>query len=251
MNLSILGTVTAFAIIPLLLFTRSIPQPPAGSSASSGRRVPGSAKHMIGRIIVPALLTVLMSVTYGGLLGFIALYGQEKHFDHIGLFFLFIACTILIIRPISGKLFDRKGPALVIIPGALVTIASMLLLSYADSMVMVILAAMLYGLGYGTIQPTAQAWMLQEVSPDQHSTANSLYYNAIDFGVAGGSMLLGVIASATSFAVMYRYSAGVMVIFLVLFFLFSSGWGAERSRQMLKLLVRNYRIKRVYTELNN
>lgn len=206
---------------------------------------------MIGRIIVPALLTVLMSVTYGGLLGFIALYGQEKHFDHIGLFFLFIACTILIIRPISGKLFDRKGPALVIIPGALVTIASMLLLSYADSMVMVILAAMLYGLGYGTIQPTAQAWMLQEVSPDQHSTANSLYYNAIDFGVAGGSMLLGVIASATSFAVMYRYSAGVMVIFLVLFFLFSSGWGAERSRQMLKLLVRNYRIKRVYTELNN
>lgn len=229
-KLSMLGTAFAVAIIPLLLVTRSIPAEggsPAAPIVSSGTEASPS-KGRIGRMLFPAFLNMLMSVSYGGLLGFLALFGQEKHLDHIGLFFLFIAGTILVIRPISGKVFDRRGPAPVLIPGALITIASMLILSYADSMLPVIISALLYGLGYGTIQPTTQAWVLREAAPHQHGLANSIYYNSIDLGVAAGSILLGFIASAQGYAVMYRWSAAVLVLFLIIFIVQQRG---KKSRE--------------------
>lgn len=216
--LAVMGALSAALIIPLLLISRSIPpQPPKKtrlnqSGAPSGSKIPFNKK-----LIIPAVLNVLLSVTYGGILGFLALFGKEIHMANVGLFFLFNACTILIIRPISGRLFDSKGPVVVVIPGALIIASSLIILSFTTQLPMLILSALLYGLGFGAIQPTLQAWMLRDCVPEQYGTANSLFYNALDFGVAIGSMALGVIASSTGYAVMYRYSAVCMLLFLIVF----------------------------------
>ncbi|MDF2960755.1 MAG: transporter [Paenibacillus sp.] len=217
--LTVLGTAAAVLIIPLLLLTKSIPaegSKPVKTSpaADHGKRVPFNR-----RILLPAVLNMLLAVTYGGLLGFLALYGKEIQLEHIGLFFLFNAFTVLVIRPISGRVFDSKGHGAVLIPAAFTIIASLLLLSFTHSLPLLLASALLYGLGFGSIQPTTQAWMLSEVNPEQHGTANSLYYNSTDFGVAVGSMLLGVIASMTSYSIMYQYAAGAMALFLILYLL--------------------------------
>lgn len=218
-SLTLLGTVAVGLIIPLLLVTRSIPPQPAvvQSEAEQDKKVKTPFPK---GILLPAGLNMLISITYGGLLGFLALYGAEIHLAQIGLFFLFNAFTVLVIRPISGRLFDSKGPAAVLVPAALIVFASLLLLSFTHSLAMLIASALLYGLGFGAIQPTTQAWMLRETSPKQHGMVNSLYYNSIDFGVAIGSMLLGVLASATSYSQMYRYSSFVMLVFVVVFLAF-------------------------------
>lgn len=220
-TLALIGTIALVLIIPLLIFTRSIPKQPATAVSSAPANTASADEQTNGsstaRMMVPAVLNVLMSVTYGGILGFIALYGAQNHIDQIGLFFLFIVFTVFVIRPISGKLFDRKGPMPIVIPGALVVIASLIILSYAHSLPLIIVSALLYGFGFGAIQPTTQAWMLREAAPHQVSFANSLYYNTIDLGVAAGSMLLGIIASATSYSVMYRWAAVAMVIFMLVY----------------------------------
>ncbi|MFX3632836.1 MAG: MFS transporter [Candidatus Pristimantibacillus sp.] len=216
-TLSMLGTLSAVLIIPLLLLSRSIPPQPVKVAKPVTTTEVSKKKPSMAGMWLPALLNMLMSITYGGVLGFLALYGEEKNLAQIGLFFLFIAFTVLIVRPISGRLFDRKGPLLVLVPGAIIVVASLLILSYANSLPMVLLSALLYGFGFGAIQPTTQAWMIREAAPEQHSTANSLYYNSIDLGVALGSMLLGVVASASNYSIMYRYSAGVMVVFLAIY----------------------------------
>ncbi|WP_336771932.1 MFS transporter [Paenibacillus sp. MMO-58] len=218
-TLAMIGTIALVLIIPLLLVMRSIPKQPAKAAPSANKTESGESASgsSTGRMMVPAILNVLMSVTYGGILGFIALYGAQKHIEQIGLFFLFIVFTVFIIRPISGKLFDRRGPMPIVIPGALVVIASLIILSYAESLPLIIVSALLYGFGFGAIQPTTQAWMLREAAPHQVSFANSLYYNTIDFGVAVGSMLLGIVASASSYSVMYRWAAVAMVIFMLVY----------------------------------
>ncbi|SEG08070.1 MFS transporter [Paenibacillus sp. UNC499MF] len=226
--LTAMGTAAAALIVPLLLGSRSIPPQPAAAAVSpAGMAADGQAHGSAGgavkrsrfnkKLLLPALLNALLSVTYGGLLSFIALYGKEVHLEQIGLFFLFNAITVLVVRPISGRLFDSKGHAAILIPGALILIASLLVLSVATTMPVLIVSALLYGLGFGALQPTTQAWMLRETPPEQHGTTNSLFYNSIDFGVAVGSMLLGLVASGTSYAVMYRYAAGVMVLFLLVY----------------------------------
>lgn len=216
-SLTVLGTLSVAFIIPLLLGFRSIPAQPSkpaviDAAVPNRKKAPFNAK-----LLVPASLNVLLSITYGGLLSFLALFGKEVHLGHVGLFFLFNVFTILIVRPISGRLFDSRGHSAVLIPAAILIFLSLTLLSFADNLPLLIVSALIYGLGFGATQPTLQAWMLRDSAPERHGTANSLYYNATDLGVATGAMALGIVASHTSYAVMYRYSAGFMLLFLLVY----------------------------------
>ncbi|RIX53981.1 MFS transporter [Paenibacillus nanensis] len=216
--LTIAGTAALLLSLPILFFSQLISlsfrtgKPAARSEASVQNR--GGFNH---KLWFPALLNALLSITYSGLLSFIVLFGQFAGLEQVGLFFLFNTVTIVLIRPISGRLFDRKGPVPVLIPAGLSVAVSMLVLSYSDQMVMLIVSALLYGLGFGAIQPTIQAWMLRVSTKEQYGAANSMFYNSTDFGVAVGALLLGAVASATDYAVMYRYSALIMVCFVLLF----------------------------------
>lgn len=217
-TLAMIGTFTLLLAFPVLLFSRSLPavpkkQPIERSIApSKPLKVPFNTK-----LVLPAILNVLLAITYGGLLSFIALFGEAVHLEQVGLFFLFNAITIIIIRPISGRLFDKRGPAAVLIPAAVCVVASLTVLSYTTSMPMLIVSALLYGLGFGAIQPTIQAWMLRTSTPAQYGMANSMFYNSTDLGVASGAIILGAISAASDYGMMYRYSAGFMVLFLIIY----------------------------------
>lgn len=217
-TLAMIGTFTLLLAFPVLLFSRSLPavpkkQPIERSIApSKPLKVPFNTK-----LVLPAILNVLLAITYGGLLSFIALFGEAVHLEQVGLFFLFNAITIIIIRPISGRLFDKRGPAAVLIPAAVCVVASLTVLSYTTSMPMLIISALLYGLGFGAIQPTIQAWMLRTSTPAQYGMANSMFYNSTDLGVASGAIILGAISAASDYGMMYRYSAGFMVLFLIVY----------------------------------
>lgn len=217
-TLAMMGTFTLLLAFPVLFFSRSLPavpkkQPIERSIApSKPLKVPFNTK-----LVLPAILNVLIAITYGGLLSFIALFGESVHLEQVGLFFLFNAITIIIIRPISGRLFDKKGPAAVLIPATVCVVASLTVLSYTTSMPMLIVSALLYGLGFGAIQPTIQAWMLRTSTPAQYGMANSMFYNSTDLGVASGAIILGAISAASDYGMMYRYSAGFMVLFLMIY----------------------------------
>lgn len=212
-TLTLYGTLSALFMMPLL-FAGSKGVRPSPAAASSMQKTAGSFNK---KLILPPILNAMMATTYGGLLGFLALFGQQAGIANVGLFFLCNAGTVLAVRPISGRLFDSRGHGVVLIPAALILTASLLILSYTTSVPMLVASALLYGLGFGSIQPTVQAWMLRVSKSHEHGTVNSLFYNSTDVGVAFGSILLGLIASASSYAVMYRFAAGVMLLFAVVY----------------------------------
>ncbi|MFD0713741.1 MFS transporter [Paenibacillus sp. GCM10027626] len=224
--LTITGAIVVLLAVPLLFATKSIPpekKPPAKVQHTGTPAAPAepAAKRAViySQLILPALLNMIVAITYSGLLSFIVLFGKSVHLEQVGLFFLFNVITIVIIRPISGRIFDSRGHGAVLIPAAISIVASMTILSFTTTMPTLILSALLYGLGFGAIQPTLQAWMLRSCSTEQHGTANGMYYNSTDLGVAAGAIILGAISSATSYATMYLYSAGVMVLFLAAYLL--------------------------------
>ncbi len=169
------------------------------------------------RLFIPCLLNFLLSVSYGGLLGFLALYGAEAHLEHIAYFFLFNAVAIVVVRPLSGKIYDRFGPPALLIPGSLFIVGGLLLLSFASSTAALFPAAICYGIGFGSMQPALQTWMIQSVEPRQRGMANGMFFNSLDLGVAIGTMILGSIALYTSYGVMYRYSALAPVLLLLIY----------------------------------
>ncbi|MFM9327378.1 MFS transporter [Paenibacillus mesotrionivorans] len=244
--LTVWGAVAAAAVIPLLAITRAagvssqaesskrsaVEVQRAAGNASGGvrQREEPPSTGLAGRLWLPLTLNTLLSSCYGGILSFLALYGRDIGLANIGLFFLFNALTVLAVRPVSGWLYDTRGHAVVLVPAAMVLVASLGLLSYTHSMVMLMSSALLFGLGYGAVQPTVQAWMLGGSPRSSHGLINSLFYNSIDLGVAVGSMGLGVVAAATSYAVMYRFSAGIMLLFLVLYLAVAVAGGRLRKR---------------------
>ncbi|MDG0789851.1 MFS transporter [Cohnella ginsengisoli] len=188
-----------------------------GEKAKTDAPSAGASRNGIVSLLLPALLNMLLSVTYSGLLSFIALFGESVHIAQVGLFFLFNAITVILVRPIAGRIFDRRGHAAVLIPAAACVLASMLVLSGATGMPQLIASALLYGLGFGAIQPTLQAWMLRSTPRERHGFANSMFYNSTDLGVAIGAVLLGAVAARAGYARMYGYSALIMAGFLILY----------------------------------
>lgn len=177
----------------------------------------GKKGTVMRRLLLPAVLNFLTSITYGGLLSFLALYGKEVHLSNPQYFFLFNALAIILIRPVSGRLYDRYGHKAILIPAALFMAAGLVLLTYATTTSGLLLSALCYGLGFGSMQPSLQTWMIQEVPPQQRGMANGTFLNSLDFGVAIGAIILGTIARFSSYTIMYRYSA-IAVLFVVIIY---------------------------------
>ncbi len=61
-------------------------------------------------------------------------------------------------------------------------------------MIGVIIAATLYGIGFGSAQPALQAAMLTIVDPSKRGVANASFFTAFDLGIGLGAILLGVVS---------------------------------------------------------
>lgn len=167
--------------------------------------------------LFPSLLVFFMTFAYGGIVGFITLFGKEVGILNVGWFFSINALFLLIVRPISGKLYDKKGHQWVLFPGAVFGIISLLILSTTTTLLGLIVSAMFFGITFGSIQPSLQAWLIQRAEPRRRGAANATFFSAFDLGIGGGAMILGAIAGMTSYATMYRFTSIVFVIFLIVY----------------------------------
>ncbi|TXK77119.1 MFS transporter [Paenibacillus sp. N3.4] len=183
--------------------------------------------------LLPSALLLCTAICYGGIVTFITLFGHEAGISNVGWFFLCNASMVLIVRPVTGILFDRKGPQWVLFPGALFTIVGLLLLSYAHSETSLAIAALCYGVGFGSLQPALQAWTIARAAPNRRGAASGTFFSANDLGIGLGAMLLGALATFSgSYALMYRISSLLIVVFVLIYgWCF---WQAKRHIPMAK-----------------
>jgi MFS family permease len=172
------------------------------------------------KVVFPSILAFFMGISMAGMFIFIVLFGKEVKIEGIGVFFLFTSFAELAVRPVSGRLYDRSGPLMVLIPGGLAGFASTILLSYSTNIPMLITSAVLYGIGLGTVFPVLQAWALRSIDSGRRVAATATFYNFVDSGVALGSLTLGLVAKATSYATMYRYTSLTFALFITIYLIY-------------------------------
>jgi MFS family permease len=214
------ATLLLAIIFPLTLMIKTPPKSIKPQAEKNAARAGTKLDMMDKNLLLPCGLNLLLSVTYGGVISFITLFGKEMHIANVGWFFLCNALMVVLVRPFSGKLFDTKGHAAVLPFGSFMVVVGLLLLSFANSMPSLIASALCYGVGYGTLQPALQAWSIQSVAPQRRGMANGVFLNSIDLGIALGSICLGFIATVTSYAEVYRVSSLFMVLFIVIYSLY-------------------------------
>lgn len=111
-------------------------------------------------LLVPCLFVFIVSLVQGGIVNFLPVFLQVKApLVDAGVFFLVFSFSVLLIRILAGKTADRYGRGIVIFIATTLLSLSIVVLSLTTALWMLVLAALLYGLGYGSQQPTLTAFV--------------------------------------------------------------------------------------------
>jgi len=167
--------------------------------------------------VIPSLNLLIIGLSYGGLISFIALYGKEIGIENPSGFFLVFALGIITSRFSTGKAVDRNGPRLVIITCLTLLIIGYPLLALLQNSWGFYLAALILGIGNGVVWPTFQAMINNIVPSSRRGAANSTLFIAMDLGMGLGMMSAGLISQKYSISAAFLccsvYSACGLVLF--------------------------------------
>ena len=165
-----------------------------------------------------ALMAMMISFSYASIMSFIAPFASSIHLmQYAGLFFVVFAISMMSLRPITGKIYDRKGPQYVIYPAVLTFSLGLLVLSQIHTLTGFMLAAVLIGLGFGSAQPCLQTLAIQRAPKHRIGYATSTFYTCYDIGIAIGSLVVGMMITKQSFSFAFIICATVTALSLLYF----------------------------------
>lgn len=155
------------------------------------------------RAVGPSLVMFFTNTVFGAVVTFIALYALEEGITNIGPFFTVYAAALALTRPLSGIVSDRLGTDVVVVPGLVLVAASMVVLSYANTLSIFLGAGIIFGLGFGAILPSMQALAVGKVPPNRRGAATGTFFMGFDLGIGAGAVLWGLVSSSIGYSRMY------------------------------------------------
>ncbi|AGK55416.1 MFS transporter [Bacillus sp. 1NLA3E] len=168
----------------------------------------------------PSILLFFITITFGGIATFLPLYTAQKGISGIQWYFLFYALSLMVSRFFAGQLYDRKGHQAVFIPGTVLVMGAMVLLAWLPNSMVLYCAAILYGLGFGTVQPALQAWSVERAPIHRKGMANATFFSFFDLGIGVGAMAFGQIGHLFGYDSIYITSAMSVLIAILLYIIF-------------------------------
>lgn len=169
---------------------------------------------MFDKAAIPfAMVTFFMTFSYAGVSAFLALYARELDLMAAASnFLLCYAVFLMICRAFTGNVCDRKGPKYVVYPCLLAFTVGLVVLGYTHGSVSMILAGALIGIGYGSVTPIFQTQIISSVEPHKIGVANSLFFNAMDAGLAIGAFVMGLMVEGVGYRAIYLVGAVLVVL---------------------------------------
>ncbi|MFD1039607.1 MFS transporter [Virgibacillus byunsanensis] len=165
-----------------------------------------------------ALISSIIALTYSSIISFISVYAESINLSTTAsYFFLTFAVVMIISRPSLGRAFDTKGPKFVILPCLFIFAIGLVVLSFTNSSLMLLLSAGLIGLGYGTLLPSFQTMAIQAADHSRSGHATATFFMLYDSGIAAGSFVWGIVIASLGFEKLYVICAVFVLIVMVLF----------------------------------
>jgi MFS family permease len=180
-----------------------------------------------------SIVGFILSFSYSSLSGFISSFMVEIHQSQVtGAFFVAFAIMIVLFRPIIGKVFDTYKEHYLYYPGISLFAVGMLLLSQANSGMMVLVAGVIMGVGYGALLPCFQTLAMKLAPEHRRGSATGTFFLLFDLGYGLGSYFMGLISSFTDYRMMYVV-AGIITL------LSAIGYYLLHHRPRAKLTIQN------------
>ena len=162
-----------------------------------------------------AAVAACVAFSYASVLALLSLYAAQKDLlAESSYFYIVFAASMIIVRPLTGKVYDTMGAKFVIIPSFICFSIGLVLLANTNGAFLFMLAAIFIGAGYGTLTTSLQASAVQSVSRERSGYATATYFTMFDLGLAIGSFVLAAVAVQFSYLAVY-YAAAVFVLLVL------------------------------------
>ena len=166
-----------------------------------------------------SIITLLLAFCYSSVLSFISFYAIEIDLVNTASFFFVVyAVAVLISRPFSGPLMDRKGSNFIMYPAFIIFGVGLLLLSMTTNSFTLLAAGFLIGLGFGNMQSSSQAIAVKLTPPHRMGMATSTFFIMLDAGLGFGPYILGFIIPVTGYSTLYVILGVVVILTSVLYY---------------------------------
>lgn len=217
-SFDVLFIVLTFVMIGGVVLAFIVKVPSVGKDAPIIKKSKLKFDDIIERNVLPiAVVGGFVAFCYSAVISYISIYAQQKGLMKTsGIYFLVSALAMLISRPFVGRLFDTKGPNIVVYPAFIFFSAGLCVLSYTESSFSLLFSGVLIGLGYGSLLPCLQALAIQSVTRERSEFATATFYTFFDGGLALGTFILGFVASYIGYENLYLLNSlfVVMTIFI-------------------------------------
>jgi MFS family permease len=151
------------------------------------------------RVLILSLSLFLYAFGYGGLTSFVALYTDANAVTPRALYFTLFCLTIVFTRPFIGRLADRVGYRRVFLPCVALVVVGFAILALGGSRPMLIVSAIVFGIGFGSAYPAYLAHILKFVNENRRGAAFGSIIGAFDTGIGTGSIAMGWIIQRYGF----------------------------------------------------
>ncbi|MCM3570279.1 MFS transporter [Neobacillus mesonae] len=185
--------------------------------------------NFIERKSVPITLAATVTAfCYAGIISFLTFFAAEKGItEAAGFFFVVYAAAVLATRPVTGRLFDTKGPNFVMYPSIISFIIGMFILSQASSGVILLISGAFIGFGYGTYMSSSQAVAIKEAPAHRVGLATATFFILTDIGLGIVPFLQGYIVPSLGYNGLFILLAILLIICLPLhYFLYGKNASA-------------------------
>ena len=161
------------------------------------------------QIVSIFLITTLIYLGLAGVMSYLTLFAKTRGFrvEFLGIYFFINAAGVMASRIIFGRIVDRRGGDIVIIPGMILTAVCLAAIPFAPSLPILICIALPYGIATGAVTPSLNSIMFKRCSPKRRGAVAAAYYVAIDIGISVGTPLMGFIADFIDFSWVYWLSS--------------------------------------------
>ncbi|HQA61022.1 MAG: MFS transporter [Tepidanaerobacteraceae bacterium] len=195
------GTVIVAAIAMVLLFF--------SSDVSTSKQSQGNSSFLsvlLNRsVYLPTIVLFCGMVTFGAISAMLPLFAVAKGITGTEYFFIINTAVVVATRLVIGRWSNRYLEELVAVALAVLTL-SFIFMSFVDSFPKLIVAAMIYGVGFALLFPLMTSLLVINIYEVSRSMALGVLTAAFDLGVAAGVML-GGFSKYIDFKWLYLYLA--------------------------------------------
>lgn len=217
---------------------------------NDGKEEPAAGRFFAKEALPISILCALIYFGYSSILSFLMSFSAEIHQETAAQYFFSVyALAMLITRPFTGKIFDKKGQWFALVPGMLGFAAGMVILCRADSAILLLTAAAFLGFGVGVTQSAGLASAVEAAKGKHLALVNSTFYICLDLAVGVGPLLLGNLLGFTGYRGMYLSMAILALLCVFLYHGVYRRQVSDRAKVVKEELRREYVYNR--RELNS